>query len=255
MNAMHGNPFFIKKGKKACLLIHGLTSSTQEIEELALFLSKKNFTVIAPLLKGHNTSIEDLNKTDWHNWFDSVIRAYKKIEKSKKIFVVGISIGAILALHLARHKKTNALVLLAPAVFYKDWRVRFINLAKYFIGAKKKNYKKYYPWREPAYYDIYNEEAIKQRVAYDEAGLNALSSALLLINHVKKELKKIYSPILIIHSKNDHTILPQSSSYIYNNIGSKEKKIIWLRNSGHVVSVDNEKEKVFQLVCNFLSKN
>ena len=109
---MNGKAFFIKKGEKACLLIHGLTSSTQEIEGLANFLSKKNFTIAAPLLKGHNTNEWDLDKTDWHDWFDSVVEAYCKIKKSRKIFVIGISIGATLALHLADHKKVSALVLL-----------------------------------------------------------------------------------------------------------------------------------------------
>lgn len=249
---MNGNSFFIKKGEKLCLLIHGLTSSTQEIEELANFLSKKNFSVIAPLLKGHNTTIQELNKTSWHDWFDSVTDAYNKIKKSKKIFVIGISIGAALALQLAENKKISALVLLAPAIFYKDWKVKFAQFVKYFLKAKKKNYKKYYPWRKAAYYDIYDEKAIKERIAYNKVALNALSSALSLIKNVKKELKEINIPTLIIHSKKDHTILPSSASYIYDNIGAKNKKLVWLENSGHVISVDNEKEKVFQLVYNFI---
>ena len=143
---MNGNTFFIKKGKKACLLIHGLTSSTQEVEELANFLSKKNFTVIAPLLKGHNTSVYELNKTNWHQWFDSVANSYDKIKNSEKIFVIGISIGATLALHLARHKRASALVLLAPAIFYKDRKVKLVSYLKYFINIKTKNYKKYFTW-------------------------------------------------------------------------------------------------------------
>ena len=73
-----------------------------------------------------------------------------------------------------------------------------------------------------------------------------------LIKNVKKELKKIKCPTLIIHSKKDHTILPNSASYIHNNISSKSKKILWLENSGHVITVDNEKEKVFQLVYDFI---
>lgn len=249
---MNGNTFFIKKGKKACLLIHGLTSSTQEVEEIANFLSKKNFTVIAPLLKGHNTSVQDLNRTNWHQWFDSVANSYDKIKNSEKIFVIGISIGATLALHLARQKRASALVLLAPAIFYKDKKVKLAPYLKYFIKIKTKNYKKYFPWRKVAYYDIYSDKAIKERIAYTQVGLNALSSALSLIKNVKKEIKKIKCPTLIIHSKKDHTILPNSASYIHNNISSKSKKILWLENSGHVITVDNEKEKVFQLVYDFI---
>jgi len=188
---MNGNSFFIKRGKKACLIIHGLTSSTQEIEELAYFLAKKNFTVIAPLLRGHNTTIQELNKTNWRDWFNSVINAYNRIKNSKKIFVIGISVGAILALHLARQKRASALILLAPAIFYKDCKVKLAPFLKYFIKVKTKNYKKYFPWRKVSYYDIYNDKAIKERIAYKTVGLNALSSALSLIKNVKKELKKI----------------------------------------------------------------
>lgn len=249
---MNGNSFFIKKGKKACLLIHGLTSSTQEVEEIARFLSKKNFTVIAPLLKGHNTKVQELNKTNWHDWFNSVLESYNKIKNNEKIFVIGISIGATLALNLAKQKKVSALVLLAPAIFYEDWKVKLVPYLKYFIKVKTKNYKKYFPWRKVAYYDIYSDKAVKERIAYNRVGLNALSSALLLIKNVKKEIKKINSPTMIIHSKKDHTISPSSANYVYDNIASKEKKIVWLKTSGHVITVDNEKEKVFQLVHDFI---
>lgn len=249
---MNGNTFFIEKGKKACLIIHGLTSSTQEIEELAYFLAKKNFTVIAPLLIGHNTTIQELNKTKWQDWFGSVTDAYNKIKDNEKIFVVGISIGATLALHLAKNKMVSGLVVLAPAIFYKEWKVKLAPFMQYFIKIKKKNYKKYYPWREEAYFDVYNEEAIKKRIAYDKVALSALSSALSLIKLVKSEINSVKPPALVIHSIKDHTILPRSASYIYENIGSKEKKIVWLKNSGHVITVDNEKEKVFQLVYSFI---
>ena len=249
---MNGNLFFIKKSKKACLLIHGLTSSTQEVEELTNFLYKKNFTIIAPLLKGHNTKIQDLNKTKWQDWYWSVIEAHDKIKDYKKIFVIGISIGATLALHLAKNKKISGLVLLAPAIFYNDWKIRFLPIIKNFIKIKKKNYRKYYPWRKVSYYDIYSEELIKNRIAYKKVGLSALSSALSLIKVVKKEINKINCPTLLIHSKKDHTILPSSSSYIYDNLKVNDKRVVWLENSGHVISVDNEKKKVFQLTHNFI---
>src|SRR3989338_11278449 len=111
---MKGNRFFWKK-KIGCLLVHGLTSSTQEIEELASYLCSKNYTALASLLKGHNTSVKDLSTTTWHDWYSSIQDDLDFLGRHcNKIYLIGLSIGATLLLHLAANsssKKIKGLVL------------------------------------------------------------------------------------------------------------------------------------------------
>jgi len=252
---MKGDSFFFKGGDTACLLIHGFTSSAQEVEELGKYLADKGFTVKGVLLKGHNTSPADLNKTTWQDWYNDVDEQYRWLNKHyKKIYVIGLSMGAVLALHLAANNKVTGIVALAPALFFQSWKANFAPVAKHFMKLHKKNYNKHYPHRKDSPWDILSDEAYNNRLAYKIVPVKALASSLKLIGIVKKELKKIISPILLIHSKKDHTIKPESIDYIYDNIGSQKKKKIFLEQSGHVITVDVEKNQVFKAVSDFLSK-
>jgi carboxylesterase len=55
-----------------------------------------------------------------------------------------------------------------------------------------------------------------------------------------------------MQSYRDRTVSPLSANIIYNSIGSKDKSIIYLHKSGHVITCDNEKEQVFKEVYNFI---
>ena len=258
---MKGQRLFKKNGKTGCLLIHGLTSTTQEIGDLSTFLYKKKNTVLSTLLKGHNTSVEDLQKTTWHDWYEPIEEDFDFLSKHcDKIYVIGLSIGATLALHLAANKRTpkiRGLVLLAPAIFYVS---PLIHLTPFLQRVKRyttKDYSKYYPKRKESFFDIADDRALEGRIAYKKVPLKALASALGLIKIVKKEAKKVNVPVLIMHSLKDNTIKPKSARFVYNQLSTpaERKKLVYLKNSGHVITVDFDKGYVFKEIYNFIRKN
>lgn len=255
---MKGNRFFKKKSNKAFLLVHGLTSSTQEMEELSSHLYSRNYTVLATLLKGHNTTPSDLKDTEWGDWYSSVEEDLNFLStQCNKIFVVGLSIGATLSMHLTAKKRLSnikGLILLSPAIFYVNPFAKLTPLVKYIKKYKVKNYSNYYPERKQAYYDIADEKALQGRIAYKKAPISSIASALDLINIVKKEIKDIQVPTLIIHSLKDHTIKVQSSRYIYDNLNLKEKRLVFVKKSGHVLTVDFDKKKIFKEIFDFAEK-
>ena len=55
-----------------------------------------------------------------------------------------------------------------------------------------------------------------------------------------------------MQGRQDHTIQPRSAQYIYDRVASKEKNIVWLEESGHVITIDIEREQVFTEVSKFL---
>ncbi len=251
-----GGRFFRKKGSTGCLLVHGLTSSTQEMEELADFLYLKGNSVLCTLLKGHNTSPADLFKTSWKDWYGSVGDDFNFLRKAcKKIYVIGLSIGATLSIHLAaaNGKKIRGLVLLAPAIFYTSPWARATPLLRYFKRYAIKDYSRYYPGRKEAFFDIADEKEIQKRIAYKRFPLSATASSMELIKIVKKEIGKIECPTLIVHSLSDHTIKPKSAQYIYDrlSLGPKYKKCVYIKKSGHVITADFDKDKVFSEILNF----
>jgi carboxylesterase len=108
----------LAKNAIVCQLIHGLTATTQEMEALAEFLSNKGIKSVSTLLRGHGTNIEELYKTSWEDWYASVIHDFDLIRKEhENVYVIGLSVGALLALHLASQNKVNGIIALAPAMF------------------------------------------------------------------------------------------------------------------------------------------
>ena len=254
---MKGDRFFRKKGKIGCLLVHGLTSCAEEMQGIGSYLHSKGYTVLGTLLKGHNTSLKDLAHTTWHDWYSAVEKDFNFLKKEcSKVYVIGLSIGATLSMHLAANNKVDGLVLLAPAIFYINPLVKFTPFLRYFKKYKTKDYSFYYPGREESYFDIADETAAFRRIAYKKVPLSSLASAMALIKIIKKEIKQVKCPTLIIHSLTDRTIKPESAQHIFDNLilGTKDKKLIYLKKSGHVISVDYDKDYICSEINNFIKK-
>src|SRR4030042_1941254 len=77
------------------LLLHGWTSPPDELLPMAKYLNSFGYTIYAPLLRGHGTRPEDLERVRWKDWLEDAREALRELEKkSTKIFVGGISMGA-----------------------------------------------------------------------------------------------------------------------------------------------------------------
>ena len=96
-------PFFIYPSTEVgVLLLHGFTSTPAQFMELAEYLAGKGVSVYAPLIAGHGTKPEDLEKTTSKDWIESCEKALDELsEKVKKVFVLGNSFGGNIAFKLA----------------------------------------------------------------------------------------------------------------------------------------------------------
>ena len=126
---------FKTKSDTGILIIHGFTSNTSSIQYYANGLYKNGFNIEAPLLSGHGTKWEDLNKTSYRDWIKDIELSLKKLKnRAKKIFVSGFSMGGTLALRLAfDHPELNGLILINHALFLKkDWRMPLVPIIMHF---------------------------------------------------------------------------------------------------------------------------
>ena len=81
--------------KTGFVLVHGFTATTTEVKPLAERLHQEGFTVSAPLLPGHGTHPDDLNKTSWQEWYQVVRDEYQKLgESCDSVWLGGESMGA-----------------------------------------------------------------------------------------------------------------------------------------------------------------
>ena len=107
--------------KNSCgvLLIHGLLDSPLDMRDLGKHLQKEGCLVRSILLPGHGTRPGGLLNVTYEEWLQAVRYGINSLKKDvEKIYLVGFSTGAILALHEALQKNAHfaGLLLFSPAI-------------------------------------------------------------------------------------------------------------------------------------------
>ena len=238
---------FNKESTDGVYIIHGFTNTTYEVKELAEYLGKQGFHVIANNLPGHGTTPQDCNRHTHKDWMMATEQDVAEMaSKCKNIFIIGISMGSVLALHLSSMFKFNASIF-ASTVLDNNNNVSIHVLAPLLH--------RFFPFRSK--YKLIPKEKIDKITffGYDVWPSSAVNEMRKLINRVRKELPKIKSPSLIIHSKLD-LLSPQSNiSLVFNSIKSEHKEKLILENAGHNLFANNpHQEKIFKRVSSFLKK-
>jgi len=236
--------FFLDGGPVGVLLIHGFTGSPPEMRLVGDYLHQRDFTVSGPLLPGHGTNADDMNRREWTEWTECVERALTDLQaRCETVFVGGLSMGSVLTLYLAaRHPDLPGIILYAPATWPADRLIYLTPILKYLIRKKPKSDDS----------DLTDPEADLRLWSYEENPAFAAHEFLKLLRWVRRALAQITCPTLIIHSTLDQAISPDSAQRTYEGIGSADKELITLRNSGHCVTVDSEWEFVAQKTHEFI---
>ena len=118
--------FYEKHGEDAVLLIHGLTGTPAEMRAVAKRLTKQGFSVMCPQLAGHCGSIGALKRSKWQDWYRTVEQAFEALKLThERVYVTGLSMGALMALKLAEEKgaRVSGLGLLSTTFFYDGWNI------------------------------------------------------------------------------------------------------------------------------------
>lgn len=106
--------------ERALLMLHGFSSSPAVWRLFFPHLESYDF-ISAPLLAGHGISISEFAKTTQQQWLHHVrIQCKKLCLEFKKVDIIGLSLGGLLACHLVQEFPINQLFLLAPALTLKD---------------------------------------------------------------------------------------------------------------------------------------
>lgn len=238
---LDGSTFFWKSGDVAVLCLHGFTATTVEVRKMAAFLTSIGYTTYGPLLPGHGTDIEDMLKARWQDWVKTVEESYSMLKNDyKQVFVLGESMGALLALYLCeQHPEIPGALLFAPALKIKNFFLP--KLLWPFVKYKFKNYSKDgddMPWQ-----------------GYDVVPMRPAASLYDFQKIVKKNLDKVTAPVLIFQGKLDATIDPTGSVTVLEIINSTDKELVWLEDSGHVILLDKQLEDAQLLTQEFLARH
>lgn len=242
---MNGNQSFSHTTKSdiGVLVLHGYTGAPGSVLPQAEFFASKGLNVELPLLPGHGTVISDMDKVSYKDWIDTVEKHYEILKKrTKYIFVFGLSMGGALSLYLAeKHQEIKGVILVNNALFINDFRTKFLWFIKHFIH------------KVPAIANDIKSPGVKEP-AYDANPTKSAHEAMKLFSITKKNIFKVISPTLIFKSTEDHVIPVEVAEYTYDKINSEEKKLIYLNDSYHVATLDNDKDVINEVSYNFIQK-
>ncbi len=238
------SPFLLEGGPLGILLIHGFTGSPPEMRLVGDYLHRRGMTVYAPLLPGHGTTVEEMNRCRWTDWADHVERALADLRaRCQTVFVGGLSMGALLTLYLAaRHPDLPGAILYAPATIVADRLIYLTPVLKYVIPRRPKSPEK----------DLADPEADLRIWSYEENPVRAAHELLKLTYYVRRRLPEVTCPLLIFYGTRDRAIHPRSARYTCERAGSTDKELVILHNSGHCLTVDMEWETVAEKTWAFI---
>jgi len=261
--------FYEPRGTDAVLLIHGLTGTPAEMRHLARKLRRKGFSVMVPQLAGHCGSIKELKRSRWQDWYASVDAAFRYLsDRHQKVFVSGLSMGALLGLELAAEHgdRVAGLGLLSPTFFYDGWNMpkfrrsllplAFMTPLKHFLY-----------WHEVAPYGIKCERTramvhavlenrdsqASEKVGIFKTPLVTVHESSKLIAHVTESLSRVQSSILVVHSIEDDMASTKNVDFVIQRIASNDVETWLIDNTYHVLTLDRRKDDVAERVGDFFS--
>ena len=240
-------------------MLHGLCASPLELTRLAKDLHSEGFSVFAPNIPNYSFGSPC---GDWSQWVAHVQEVLWGLQKKyKTVSVVGLSMGSTLAMVLAQREQITGLVLLSTALAYDGWAIPWYSFLLHF--SKWVPFASRYRYAEAEPFGVKNPEMramIKRALAKDhisEVGADALafsyvSQGKLLIKEARAQVQLVDCPVLFIHSADDETVHMRNAEWAYDNVASKDKDFIYLGDSYHMITVDNERETVNQESIRFL---
>jgi carboxylesterase len=239
-----GLPIFLDGGRTAVLLVHGYTGLTDELRYLGERIRDAGFTVSIPRLPGHGTRGEDFLETSWKDWLRRTCDEYFDLKgRFDRVYLAGLSMGALLVLILAARFNPEKIVLGAPAITNSDRLIKLTPLMRLFFTSLPK---KGYSYSGPPEYAGISEEYWNRKWAGPAADLYRLQRL------ARKSLPEVRSDTLIIVSEKDGTVPLKAAEIIEDGIASKKIRRITLKESGHVVFNGSERERVAEEVVAWL---
>ncbi|HYG67821.1 MAG TPA: alpha/beta fold hydrolase, partial [Anaeromyxobacteraceae bacterium] len=233
----HGRELDLPGGPDAVLLLHGLTGSTFELHPVAERLHAAGFRCLAPVMAGHGGTPSDLLGVPWTEWVAKAARDLERLRGARRTFVVGCSMGALVACALAhdRPEAVDGLVLLAPAL-----RLQPQGRLGAFLGRRSLLWRAIVP--KSAGSDVRDPDMRARNPCLSGVPLAAVAELEKLAAEVDRQLPGIAAPTLVIAGAHDHTVTVSGARRLARRIGSGPAEVVVLPQSYHLVGIDVDRD-------------
>ena len=242
--AVDSKPFDLPGSRSAAALcLHGLTGTPYEVRPLGEALAASGIRALGPALPGHNATPQELAGVAHTEWLEAARARLAELHTAAdRVFVVGLSMGGLLALALAQEQRVDGVVVVGTPLRLHQPLARLIPLFKYLRPMAPKVRGS----------DIRDAAARERHPSYDAMPLHSVHELQRLQRRVRDGLGRVTAPILIAHGAHDRTANPKDAAVIRDGVSSPVCELLVLPESAHVVPVDVDGPALARAVAEFL---
>ena len=241
------------EARPAVLAFHGFAGTPKELRVVADAASRMGLAARVPRLAGHTDNVRDLMNVRWEDWVAEARRLLDELgrRKSGKVVVAGLSLGALIATHLAAIEpaKVAGLIVLGHATW-----LHFTSFALPLRVCERLDLfeNRFYLPKDGS--DIRDPIARRAHLTY---ALNPVKSAIEVLRAgrvVRGELQRVTCPTLVIHGRLDRVCPVENAFRFAHRLGTGDVTVRIMPGSGHIVSVDADRAEVGRAIDAFLAR-
>lgn len=225
-----------------CLCIHGFTGSPYEVQPLADYLrAHTDWKIAVPVLPGHGETLS-LKKISCNEWLDCAEAALLKLlDECETVYIIGFSMGGLIAAYLAARYPVRKLVMLSAAA-------KYLNPAQ----AREDLRLMVQDLREKKLHE--NELFLRYREKLLMTPPSAARQFQKVVGLARPALRKINIPVFIAQGTSDGIVPVKSAAYIYRRLSSAERHLYYSEGAKHLICHTGNTEELFKKVFTFLSE-
>lgn len=230
------------KGKRAILLLHSFTGSTIDMRKLGKYLFQEGYSVYSPMYTGHGERAETLLQYGPSKWWEDVRTAYEHLEDEgyEEIAVVGLSLGAVLALKVATDLAPIGVITMSLPMGRDE-----ITLRKRVI---------FYA-RNRLQYEVLSDEEKESNIAsLKQHPMEVIPEFVDLITAQTEKIPQIQLPILAMYGDLDDPLYRESAEHAVKVISSDRKSIKHYAHTGHLMTYSKDAQEIYLDIKNFLDE-
>lgn len=248
--------------RHAVLLFHGLSSTPLELLYLARGLNQAGFTVRLPVIGGYSHGLK--GSADHREWTTAALAEFDSMRtKYDSVAVGGLCIGALLALRVAaeRPNLVSAVMGLSTTLYYDGWANTWSRFLLPLVPFVPFSGNIAIVEREPfgvkderlrAWISAQMRESGGSDAGAAKLRVRDLYEAQRLGGMVRRSLPAIVAPTLVIHALEDDAASPRSAREVAERVSSQHVKRLLLKESYHMISIDQEKHVVLAEMKEFM---
>lgn len=225
-------PFTLGDGAPGALLIHGFMGTPAEMRPLGEALAAAGYTTRAILLPGFGPDVPNLGQTTKADWLRAASAAWEGLRAAhSRVALIGFSMGAAIALHLAATQPPDALVLIAPFWRFGGWQGQAVAVARHFVRSitpfEKADFANPAVRKQLAAIapDLDLDDPATQQFLREQVRLptSVLDDVRTLGRDAHKIAPRIMAPTLVVQGESDDTVTPEATRDLVERLGSRPR--------------------------------